>query len=120
MSSDVISILGIEGYGYHGVLAEERERGQRFLVDLEVHLDLAPAGADDDLSRTVDYSVLAQEVLGVIEGEPQQLIESVAHRVAQRALAHAAVESVRVTVHKPEAPVGVRFSDVSVSMVRTR
>jgi len=120
MSSDVISIEGIEGHGYHGVLAEEREQGQRFVVDIEVRLDLATAATHDDLSMTVDYSLLAREALGVIEGEPHQLIETVADRVAQRALAHAGVESVRVTVHKPEAPVGVRFGDVSVSMVRTR
>jgi dihydroneopterin aldolase len=120
MSSDVIAIVGIEGFGYHGVLAEERARGQRFIVDLEVHLDLAGAAADDDLSMTVDYSVLAREALSVIEGEPHQLIETVAYLVAQGALAHDGVESVRVTVHKPEAPVGVRFGDVSVSMVRPR
>lgn len=120
MSSDVISIVGIEGFGYHGVLAEERERGQRFIVDLDVHLDLSKAAADDDLTMTVDYAVLAREALNVIEGEPHQLIETVADRVAQRALAHDGVESVRVTVHKPEAPVGVRFGDVSVTMVRPR
>ena len=120
MSSDVISIVGVEGHGYHGVLPEEREQGQRFIVDLEVHLDLAPAASHDDLSMTVDYSLLARETLDVVEGEPHQLIETVADRIVQRALAHPAVASVRVTVHKPEAPVGVRFGDVSVSMVRTR
>ena len=120
MSSDVIAIEGIEGFGYHGVLPEEREQGQRFIVDLEVYLDLAIAATHDDLAMTVDYSMLAREVLDVIEGEPHRLIETVADRVAQRALAHALVESVRVTVHKPEAPVGVRFSDVRVSMVRAR
>src|SRR5215208_7122808 len=112
MSSDVIAVVGIEGYGYHGVLAEEREQGQRFVVDIEVHLDLASAVAHDDLSMTVDYSLLAREALDVVEGEPHQLIETVADRVAQRSLAYPAVTSVRVTVHKPEAPVGVQFSDV--------
>ena len=120
MSRDVIAIEGVEGFGYHGVLPQEREHGQRFIVDLEVHVDLATAVTHDDLSMTVDYSTLARDVLDVIEGEPHQLLETVADRVAQRALRHPLVESVRVTVHKPEAPVGVRFSDVTVSMVRTR
>lgn len=120
MSRDVISVMGVQGFGYHGVLAQERASGQPFLVDLHVTLDLAPAAAADDLEQTIDYSALAREALGVVEGEPHQLIETVAERIAKKVLAYDRVESVQVVVHKPEAPIGVPFADVQVSVVRSR
>jgi dihydroneopterin aldolase len=118
--SDVITLVGVEGIGYHGVLPEEREQGQPFVVDLEVRVDAALAAVNDDLSLTVDYSTLARDALSVIEGDPCQLIETVAERIAGRILRHEPVGSVKVTVHKPAAPIGVPFTDVSVSVVRTR
>jgi dihydroneopterin aldolase len=116
---DRITIAGISGTGYHGVLPEERRDGQIFVVDLELVADLAPAAASDDLSDTVDYSGLAAETLALIEGEPCDLIETLAERIATAALGHSRVEEARVTVHKPRAPVGVPFTDVSVTVVRT-
>ena len=118
--SDVIALVGVEGIGFHGVLPEEREQGQPFVVDLEVRVDAAVAAVNDDLSLTVDYSTLARDALSVIEGEPCQLIETVAERIAGRILRYEPVRSVKVTVHKPAAPIGVPFTDVSVSVVRTR
>jgi dihydroneopterin aldolase len=120
MTADRIVVRGVEGFGYHGVLAEERANGQRFLVDLELEVDLKRAGEHDDLAATVDYSAVAKHALSVIEGEPFDLIETVAQRVAQQVLSDPLVESVAVTVHKPEAPVGVPFADVSVTVVRRR
>lgn len=120
VTSDVISLVGVEGFGYHGVLPAERRDGQRFLVDVDLHLDLAAAAADDDLLATVDYSQVAAEIMAVVEGEPCQLIETVAGRIAQALLRFEQVTSVRVTVHKPQAPIGVPFRDVSVSLVRAR
>jgi dihydroneopterin aldolase len=119
MTSDRIRIKGVEGKGFHGVLPEERQTGQPFIVDVELSVSLAAAGASDDLSHTVDYAAVAQAALAVIEGEPLNLIEAVAERIATAVLALGGIEEVRVTVHKPEAPVGVPVSDVSVTVVRT-
>ena len=121
MSADLISLVGVRGYGHHGVLPEEREKGQPFITDVELRLDLAPAAAGDDISATVDYSVVAEAILAVVEGDACQLIETVAERIAQQILTeHSAIQSVRVTVHKPQAPVGVAFDDVSVTVERSR
>lgn len=120
MTDDRIVLRGVEGFGYHGVLPEERARGQRFLVDLELEVDLAAAGERDDLNATVDYSSVARDAVAIIEGEPYDLIETVASRIAAHVLADRRVEGVAVTVHKPQAPVGVPFDDVSVTVVRRR
>ncbi len=120
MNPDVITVRGIEAYGFHGVLPVEREQGQPFVVDLEVRTDVSAAAAADDLTKTLDYSVLAREVVDIVQGDPCDLIETLAVRVADAMLAHGAVHSVRVTVHKPEAPVGVPFSDVTVTVERAR
>lgn len=120
MCPDLISIRGIEGYGYHGVLPEERANGQPFVVDLQVCTDVAEAAAEDDLDKAVDYSVLANEVVDILQGEPCDLIETVAVLIARQVLAHGRVSSVRVTVHKPRAPVGVPVADVAVTVERSR
>jgi dihydroneopterin aldolase len=119
-SSDRITVRGIRATGFHGVYAEERRTGQPFVVDVVLHLDLAPAAAGDDVTATVHYGELASSVVAAIEGEPVDLIETLAHRVVDIALSYPVVDGVEVTVHKPEAPVGVPFSDVAVTLVRTR
>ena len=117
---DRIVLRGVRAVGRHGVYAEERETGQPFVVDLVLHLDLAPAAASDDVADTVHYGVLAERVVAAVEGEPVDLIETLAQRIADIALAQPSVERVEVTVHKPEAPVGVPFEDVAVTLVRDR
>lgn len=119
MATDRIALSGLVGFGYHGVLDFEREQGQQFIVDVVCHVDLAPAAASDDLSLTVDYGVLANDVVADIERDPLQLIESLADRVARTCLSRPAVRSVEVTVHKPGAPLTVGFSDVAVSLTRS-
>lgn len=120
MSADVIEIRGIEGYGHHGVLPHERANGQPFVVDLHVCTDFAAATSADDLTKTIDYSVLANEVVDIIQGEPCDLIETVAVAIANQMLTHQRVARVTVTVHKPQAPVGVPVADVSVTVERAR
>lgn len=120
MSLDRITLTGLVGRGNHGVYAHERRDGQPFIVDLSVELDLRAAGASDDLARTVHYGELAEQVVAAIESEPVDLIETLAERIAALALGHAAVQRVTVTVHKPEAPVTVPFTDVSVTITRER
>ena len=116
---DEVRLTGLGGIGYHGVLAEERRDGQPFLADLTMAVDTRAAALGDDLSRTVNYAEVAQQVVAVIEGDPVNLIETLAGRIAAVVLAHHGVESVTVTVHKPEAPVGVPFTDVEVTITRT-
>lgn len=120
LEPDRISLVGLRAYGYHGVLRAERERGQEFVADAVLWLDTSAAAADDDLSRTVDYSGLASRLAGIISGEPVALIETLAQRLVSACLADDRVSQAEVTVHKPQAPVGVPVSDVTVTIRRGR
>lgn len=117
---DSIVLTGLRASGFHGVFAEEREAGQDFIVDVTVWLDLAAAATGDNLDRTIHYGVLAEEVVAAVERDPVDLIETVAERIAQVVLAHQAAHTVRVTVHKPSAPITVPFTDVAVTIERNR
>ncbi|CAA9338134.1 MAG: Dihydroneopterin aldolase [uncultured Nocardioidaceae bacterium] len=119
-AGDRITLVGLEGHGRHGVLESERASGQVFRVDVVLGLDTRPAAASDDLADTVDYGALALDVLGVVEGEPVDLIETLAHRIAGVCLADVRVQWTEVTVHKPAAPIDATFSDVAVTIHRSR
>jgi len=119
--SDSIKIIGIKAIGFHGVFPEERRDGQEFIVDAELNLDLVPAGENDDLSKTIDYSKVAELIYNEIIGAPVDLIEALATRISKQILSEFnSVQSVKVTVHKPSAPIAVNFGDVSVSIGRHR
>ncbi|MBM7026106.1 2-amino-4-hydroxy-6-hydroxymethyldihydropteridine diphosphokinase [Clavibacter zhangzhiyongii] len=115
---DRILLTGLRVQAHHGVLAQERRDGQPFVIDLEVALDLAPAGGSDELGRTLHYGELAEEVAAAAERDPVDLIETLAERIADVVLAHPVARSVRVTVHKPDAPIAVPFDDVAVVIER--
>lgn len=117
---DRIRLTGVRAFGHHGVLDHEKRDGQDFVVDVTMTLDLRPAGTSDDLARTVSYAEVAADVVAVVGGPPHDLIETVAEEIAARTLARPLVESVEVTVHKPQAPVGVPFGDVEVVVRRER
>jgi len=117
---DQVALRGLAGFGHHGVFDFEREQGQRFVADVVCTLDLAPAAETDDLQRTVDYGVLAADVVADIEGEPLDLIEALADRIARTCLRRPAVQSVEVTVHKPDAPMPVPVDDVAVTLRRSK
>jgi dihydroneopterin aldolase len=117
---DRIAVLGISGTGHHGVFEQEKRDGQTFVVDVTLATDTRDAAATDDLERTVNYGEVAAAVLAVIEGPAYDLVETVAQKVADACLAFDGVEAVEVVVHKPEAPVGVPFRDVVVTIVRHR
>jgi len=119
-ADDRITLTGLRASAFHGVLEHERRTGQVFIVDVTAWLDLEAAAAGDDLDLTVHYGELAEEVVAAVETEPVDLIETVAERVANVVLAHAPVQRVEVTVHKPSAPIAVPFSDVAVTIVRSR
>jgi dihydroneopterin aldolase len=117
---DRISVLGISGTGFHGVFDHEKRDGQTFVVDVTLASDTRAAAESDDLARTVNYGEVAAAVVAVIEGPAHDLVETVAQRVADACLSFSGVEAVEVVVHKPEAPVGVPFRDVTVTIVRHR
>lgn len=117
---DRIALRGLSAHATHGVLASERETGQLFTADVEVGLDLQAAGENDDLTATVDYSVLAEGLHEILAGDPFELIESVALHMVNLCLSHPTVRWASVTVHKPEAPISVPFDDVAVTIERSR
>jgi 7,8-dihydroneopterin aldolase/epimerase/oxygenase len=120
VSRDRIAIRGLRVRGNHGVFEHERKDGQEFVVDAVLEVDTAPAAAADDLTKTVDYGAVAGDIVAVVAGPPVDLIETLAERIATRCLSYALVESVEVTVHKPEAPVPGDLDDVTVTIVRHR
>ncbi|MGY1820639.1 dihydroneopterin aldolase [Geodermatophilus sp. SYSU D00079] len=117
---DTIAVRGITAHAHHGVYDWEREQGQTFRVDAVLELDTAPAAAGDDLEKTVNYAELAQRLHAVLTGEPVDLLETLAQRLADVCLASALVDAVEITVHKPEADLGVPFDDVAVSIRREK
>ncbi len=116
--TDTIRLTGLRVRGSHGVLPEERRDGQDFVVDVALSVDVRAAAAADDLAATVDYAALAQRLAEVVAGEPVDLLETLAERLAAICLADDRVGSAEVTVHKPQAPVPLPFDDVSVTVVR--
>ncbi len=115
--SDTIRIEGVKALGCHGVLAEERTYDQPFVVDIELEVDTALSAATDDVAHTISYADVAQDAVAVITGESVNLIETLANRIAEKVLERGPL-SVAVTIHKPEAPVGLPFSDVFVTVRR--
>ena len=118
--SDTISLFGIRGFGHHGVLESERQTGQEFSVDLVLEVNTAESAKFDDLTLTVDYSDVAKRVHALIVGDPMQLIETLANRIAADVLIIDRVLAVTVRVHKPHAPIPVDFADVTVTVTRRK
>ena len=116
---DTITLTGITATGFHGVFPEERRDGQTFVADVELGLQLDTVS--DTLPATVNYAEIAKVVNDTLTGEPKNLIETLAGTIAERCLAHDdRVERVSVTIHKPQAPVPQTFSDLSVTITRSR
>lgn len=118
--SDEIRLVGLRAVGHHGVFPEEKRDGQEFIVDVVLRTDLRAAGTRDDLSETIHYGEVAEDVVARIIGPSYDLIEALAERIAEDALARDRVEAVEVTVHKPSAPIPHHFSDVLVHVRRER
>jgi dihydroneopterin aldolase len=118
--SDRIELRGLRVRGRHGVFDHERRDGQDFLVDVTVSMDLAPAAASDDLADTLHYGELAERVAAIVGGEPRDLIEAVAGRIADDVLTDPRVSAVEVVLHKPQAPIPLEFADVAVVVHRSR
>jgi 7,8-dihydroneopterin aldolase/epimerase/oxygenase len=117
---DRLAVLGIEAIGHHGVFDFEKRDGQIFKVDLTLGVDTRPAARSDDLQDTVDYGSLVAAVKRAIEHDPVDLIETLAERIADVCLTDTRVEWAEVTVHKPDAPIEATFSDVALTIHRSR
>jgi 7,8-dihydroneopterin aldolase/epimerase/oxygenase len=118
--ADRIALTGLRVRGHHGVFEHERRDGQDFVVDATLWLDSRPAAASDDLADTVDYGGLAERLATVVEGEPVNLIETLAARLCELCMADERVIAAEVTVHKPQAPIAREFADVAVTARRSR
>lgn len=116
--SDLIILTGIRGRGHHGVFPEERRDGQEFIVDVNVYLQSSAAATTDALVDTVNYATVAQVVHGLIIGDPVDLLETLAERIATSILKLGGVTKVDVTVHKPQAPIPVPVADVALRITR--
>jgi len=117
---DEITLHGLRSFGYHGVFPHERREGQIFAVDLTLGVDTRRAAGSDDVADTVHYGDVAETVAEIVTGEPVDLIETLAARIADAALRFDGVQRVTVTVHKPDAPITVPFDDVTVTIRRRR
>ena len=118
--TDRIVLQGVSARGFHGVLDFERADGQDFVVDVTLEVDLRRAGRSDLLEHTVNYAEVAADIVAVITGPSLNLIETLADQIAAASLRRPLVQAVEVTVHKPQAPVGVPFRDVMVTVERHR
>jgi dihydroneopterin aldolase len=118
--SDRITLTGLRVRGRHGVYEFERENGQDFVIDAELELDLSRPARTDEVTDTVHYGELADRLAAIVAGEPVRLIEKLADRLVAACLADERVDRVRLTVHKPQAPIAHGFTDVSVTLVRDR
>ena len=118
---DTITLTGMSFYGYHGVMPEEQRMGQRFYIDLELHLPLGKAGMTDRLEDTVNYAEVYEVVRKITEGQRYALIEKLAGEIGRQVLSgFPVIDSVSVTVHKPSAPVCGAIRDISVTVETKR
>jgi dihydroneopterin aldolase/2-amino-4-hydroxy-6-hydroxymethyldihydropteridine diphosphokinase len=117
---DRVEIRGLEVLALCGVLPEERERRQPFRFDLDLYLDLSAASASDALDDTTDYGDVCQRLVDVLSGERFSLLERLAGRAAEVALADPKVGEVTVTVHKLRPPVAAHLDRAGVRLHRGR
>lgn len=118
---DKILLRGMVFYGFHGATAAEQEVGQRFVVDLEIQLDVSRAGRSDSIEDTVSYSHLYKATKDILEGPRRKLLENVAESLAHSILGRFDIESVMVRVKKPEVPMKGSILDyAAVEIFRQR
>ncbi|MEO8207595.1 MAG: dihydroneopterin aldolase [Chloroflexota bacterium] len=121
MSRDRIVLTDMIFQARHGVLDHEKVTPQRFEVDVELFLDLRPAGLEDDLTRTLDYGLAYETVRTIVESTTFNLIEALAEAIAHELLAEFAdLQEVAVRVRKPEVRLGGPLAHASVEIWRRR
>jgi len=115
---DTIRIHNMSFYGYHGVAESERDLGGRFHVDVELGLDLRPAGESDALEDTVDYQAIYDLVAQIQRENRFRLLEAFAHAIAEGVLADFSVDQVTVRVRKGSVPLGGLIDHTEVEITR--
>lgn len=121
MTGDRIVLTEMVFSARHGVLDHEKVTPQRFEVDVELSLDLRPAGLEDDLARTVDYGRVYESVRTIVESTTFNLIEALAEAIAHELLVDFPdVEEVGVRIRKPEVQLGGPLAHASVEIRRSR
>jgi dihydroneopterin aldolase len=117
---DKILLKQMSFYAYHGAFPEENKLGQRFLVDVELHLDLTTAGKTDQLEHSVHYGHVFEVVQAVVEKQRFRLIEALAEKIADELLTNFPVPEVMVRVIKPDPPIPGHYESVGVELVRAK
>ncbi len=120
MPQDTIKITGIKTFGYHGVFENEKKSGQDFFIDIEYKYETSEAIAKDEIEKAIDYGAIISKVKSIVEAESKNLIETVANQIAQELLNNFRIEWVKVTLHKPHAPVEISFKDIAVIVERSK
>jgi dihydroneopterin aldolase len=119
--SDAIFVTGLLIHAHHGVMPHEEKVGQQFALDIELTLDLSDASRSDKLVDTVSYSAIVEAAVTAFTARSYRLVEAAGGAVADTILlAFPRVESLRVTVHKPHAPIAAIFGDAGVTITRRR
>ena len=119
--TDTIFIKGLVIHARHGVMDHETEVGQRFVIDLELFSDLSQSSRTDHLSDTVSYANVVSTAIAAFKDTNYKLLERAAGAVADAILAtFPRIRAVKVTVHKPHAPIAAIFEDVGVVLTRSR
>lgn len=118
--ADEITLTGLRVFGRHGVYEQERRVGQHFVIDATLVVDTSLAASTDDVADTIHYGEAAERIAAIVGGEPVDLVETLAQRIADALLGYDGVQRVAVTVHKPDAPIDLEFADVSVTIRRAR
>lgn len=118
--NNIIHLRGLEFYGYHGLMPEERVTGQKFLVDLDLFMEIDGSEIIENIEDTVNYAEVFEVVRKIVENEQYQLLETLAGTIASRILRDFSCRAVRVEVHKPNAPIPGVFRDISVEMYREK
>ena len=120
-NQDHIILKGMMFYGYHGVNPEERLVGQKFVVDVTVECSLLKPSLSDMVCDTVSYSDLFKTVKSIVEGPPHNLLESVAKNISDSILLSYDIESISVTIKKPDVPInGANLDYAGVTLTRTK
>jgi 7,8-dihydroneopterin aldolase/epimerase/oxygenase len=119
--SDAVFISGLALHAYHGVMQHEAKVGQTFTLDLMLDVDLTEASRSDKLAHTVGYDEVVAIATRAFCARRYRLVEAAAGAVAEAVLGRfPLITRIRVTVHKPHAPIAATFADVGVSIIRTR
>ncbi|RIP32687.1 dihydroneopterin aldolase [Staphylococcus gallinarum] len=116
---DTIFLNGLKFYGYHGALAAENEIGQIFNVDITLKVDLKQAGESDQVTDTVHYGEVFEDVKLIMEGKPVNLLEHLAEHIAKRINSHYnRVMETKVRITKENPPIPGHYDGVGIEIVR--